>query len=360
MVATPAMEAVLGGRESESRIAALLAEAGAVHLPDSRVPVAELWALYAQQPERRRATEKTKRDKARVVADFVAWLGAVHPEVVTLGEVTEQIAAEYIAGFAAAGKSGQTVNNRLSGLRSVWGEVQIPARLTRNVWSAVGRIEARHEHTGGLTTEEIRALYQAAGKYQGRVPGWWPAAVLFGYRTGLRLGDIATLDWQEIDLDKGEIRLVPNKAWKKGQELNHPLTREMAEWLPERGKGHRAAAGKRKTEDGTTEGGSTDGAEYVWPEIAAAYLKSAPWFYEEFKKLLQAAKIKAAGRVLKFHSLRVSHVSAAREAGVSLDDVQQSVGHGSPAMTEHYNRSQAATRRVAAALPGIGGGGGGK
>jgi integrase len=42
--------------------------------------------------------------------------------------------------------------------------------------------------------------------------GDWRGAILFGYFTGARLGDIANMRWSAIDLDKGLIRVLYNAA----------------------------------------------------------------------------------------------------------------------------------------------------
>jgi integrase len=52
-----------------------------------------------------------------------------------------------------------------------------------------------------------------------------------------------------------------------------------------------------------------------------------------------------------FHSLRATYVTEALDRGASLDDVQRVVEHGSPAMTEHYNQSQAAAQLLAPLMP---------
>jgi integrase len=49
----------------------------------------------------------------------------------------------------------------------------------------------------------------------------WRSMVLFGLYTGQRLSDVAVLTWQNIDLRRGEIRLVSRKT---GRTLILPVT----------------------------------------------------------------------------------------------------------------------------------------
>ena len=58
---------------------------------------------------------------------------------------------------------------------------------------------------------------------------------------------------------------------------------------------------------------------------------------------------RAIGRV-GFHSLRHSFVSLCAKAGAPQHVVQKRVGHGSPAMTEHYTHADADQKREAIAV----------
>lgn len=99
------VEAVLGARSSEERLRRILEVAGARRVPERRVPVGALWRLYEEQPRPRRITDRTLRAKGNLVAAWLAWMTARHPEVRYLAEVTEAMAAEYVAssGMQAPG-----------------------------------------------------------------------------------------------------------------------------------------------------------------------------------------------------------------------------------------------------------------
>jgi integrase len=46
----------------------------------------------------------------------------------------------------------------------------------------------------------------------------------FGFYTGQRLSDLATLTWNNVDLDRGEVRLVTGKTGRRMIiPLAHPL-----------------------------------------------------------------------------------------------------------------------------------------
>ena len=48
----------------------------------------------------------------------------------------------------------------------------------------------------------------------------WEGMILFGLYTGQRLGDLATLRWNHIDLQREELRLQTNKT---GRSVTIPL-----------------------------------------------------------------------------------------------------------------------------------------
>lgn len=76
-----------------------------------------------------------------------------------------------------------------------------------------------------LTLDEVRAVLPHADNE-------WRSMILFGLYTGQRLGDIARLTWANVDLDKGQVRLVTQKT---GAVLLIPMAgplREHIEKLP--------------------------------------------------------------------------------------------------------------------------------
>lgn len=324
------VEALVAGQRRERKIRGILELAGRVALPPSRVPVAALVELWKKQPHPRRMTDRTEREKVATLTAWVEWMREYRPEVQYLGEVSEADAAAYLAHLAWQGRSGQTRNNRLSMLHSAWQELRAPARLSGNPWEAVPRVEPGTVRQRAFTLEQVRELFASARARPGRVHGFWPAAVALGFHTGLRFGDICTLEWRELDVDEHQIRLVPNKGWKYGKELVLPLPDEVVELLPERGSGE------------------------VWPTAADAYRRAAGWLYDELRGLFRKAGIvtrEGGKKVAGFHSLRHTYVTLLEDAGLDRETIRDLVGHGSPAMTAHYSHSHAAAKKAAGKTP---------
>src|SRR5437588_1619964 len=59
-----------------------------------------------------------------------------------------------------------------------------------------------------FTIDELKRILEVADDE-------WRGMILFGLYTGQRLGDIATLTWQNLDLQRAELRLVTTKTGRR-------------------------------------------------------------------------------------------------------------------------------------------------
>lgn len=181
-----------------------------------------------------------------------------------------------------------------------------------------------------FTPEQVLALYNAAD-------GDWKGAILTGYCTGLRLGDIANLQWEAVDLTEGMIRL---KTQKTGATIVLPLTADLIHWLKDQPRGI--------------------GKAPVFPSLAGKAGSGRNGLSGQFKRIMDKAGIKGritrtrkekgAGRTqssLSFHSLRHSFNSALANAGVSQETRQKLTGHSSAAMNARYTHHEVETLRAA-------------
>ena len=95
------------------------------------------------------------------------------------------------------------------------------------------RDDARNVEKDVFTPEQIAALIKAAPSED------WKGAILCGYYTGLRLRDIADLQWNAIDLEGRTITVTTRKTRKTVTVPIHP---QFAAWL----KSKHAASAKRR------------------------------------------------------------------------------------------------------------------
>ena len=346
------LKATLAGEVREERIRDMLEFAGQIKVKSARVPMESAWEVYSQQPMHREVRVGTQKLKKQRLANFVEWMGQRHPEARAVHEVTERLALQYMASLAD--KAGQTRNNILSDLRSIWDVLRIPLGVG-NPWSAVKRVEVRHIPHQAFDFKQVRKIFtlaqqwSAAGKGDGN---FWPAAIAIGYHTGLRFGDVCELSWEEVDFPGGRLVIFPNKDRAKRKPVVHPLHKDFAGFLQQRLA--MLAAQKMKAEGP------------VWPAMAARYQKGNQRLYEEMQALFKAAGIqtrRAADRKdgprtrsvkeYGFHSLRATYATMLTDAGAARSDIQDLLGHATAAMTAHYSQSTKAGERVAELLPAL-------
>jgi len=142
------------GRRREDLMRNLLTVAGTVTVPAGRAPLDGIWELYEKQSTRERAAN-TWRAKKFKVQMFTRWITKRHPECLSAADITPRLAAEFIQHLAKDGKAGQTLNNTLSALRTVWDALRIPFSLRDNPWKVVPRREAKHDRREALTLTQV-------------------------------------------------------------------------------------------------------------------------------------------------------------------------------------------------------------
>jgi integrase len=160
-----------------------------------------------------------------------------------------------------------------------------------------------------FTEGEVKALIAAAD------PGsFWRAAIAIGRWTGLRISDIAGLEWASFEKmgkiivwtqkrdRRVELPLEPNELWLAVLSIKHEHLR------------------------------------YVFPEQQAIISdpKRRSWLSKQFERLC----LKCGIRGKSFHSFRHTRLTELVNAGMSLSDAALVAGHSSTATTSGYIHRQ--------------------
>jgi integrase len=90
------------------------------------------------------------------------------------------------------------------------------------------RDQARNGEKDVFTPEQITELIKAAPSED------WKGAILCGYYTGLRLRDVADLEWSAVDLDRRTITVTTRKTLRRVTVPFHP---EFRSWLEKQTRG---------------------------------------------------------------------------------------------------------------------------
>ncbi len=306
------------------------------------LPLAEVWREYEKSPSRREQTASTLAAKRVIWMKFAEWLAYNHLEITHLKQLTTETIAEYLRVFRT-GHAASTYNNHICALREVFRCVAPKADITEDPWLGI-RLLPDDSHTRReFSLEELRQIQSAAQQMGAE----WALLITIGIYTGLRLGDCCRLAWQEIDLKRGIIQLVPHKTRKFGRMVTIPIHPELLAHLTEQQRIQTEAS--RATN------------ELVLPEIATLYLTEHWRLDNALKRIFSAAGIRTSIRLegrlqdtpdATFHSLRHTFVSFAANAGVPLPVVASIVGHSSTSMTRHYyHENEESLRKAIAAIP---------
>ena len=190
--------------------------------------------------------------------------------------------------------------------------------------------EARNVSKDVFSPEQIAALIDKAPSED------WKGAILCGYYTGLRLRDVAGLEWSAVDYSESAITVTTKKT---GKDVTLPLHPQFAAWLLRQTRGI--------------------GKAPVFPTLAGKSGAGKSGLSMQSKRIMDKAGIKGrllrestgAGRSqssLSFHSLRHTFNSEMARQGTPLELRQKLTGHASAAMNEIYTRHEIESLRAAA------------
>lgn len=206
-----------------------------------------------------------------------------------------------------AGLSAKTINNQTTVLARILGEA-VESGLIEFV-PKLRRLPVTPTKMDFLTREEaIRLVDFATGQYK--------TMIQLGLSAGLRQGELLGLEWQDLSLDKGF--LIVRQSIFRGHigspKSNHsrivPLNQEVVEAL---------------------QGLRHDHGPFVFCSASGAPLTD-----NECKHPLRRACKLAGIRQIGWHCLRHTFASHLVQAGVSILEVQEYLGHSDIRVTMRY------------------------
>ena len=294
-----------------------------------------------RKPRRQPGSPQHLQTKHSHWEDFAAFLKDAAPGVEHLHDVTREHAEAYVGllrsegpygkrdlggtaskrSTGSAGKkkaycrqiSNRTANIYLVNLRQIFALLAEDASVEENPFEKIPKLENDSEEREPFTPEELALIGQEADEFLFPI-------FLFGVNTGLREGDICTLKWSEVDLQRGWIN---RRTSKTRQAVRIPILPSLHSYL----------SGLPRT------------CEHVLPEQARVYRESRTLISYRVKRFLGTIGIDntraVAGRdrqvsVKDIHSLRHTWAYMAAIHDVPFPVVQAVLGHGSPRISRIY------------------------
>lgn len=226
-----------------------------------------------------------------------------------LNDITGDVIWSIVEGESKKGNKAATINRALALIRSI-------LRMAHYEWQWIDSIPkvrllaGEVERDRWLTREEADRLIAAC-------PPHLAALVRFALATGCRAREIAGLEWNRVDLDRGTAWLDQTK---NGTPRGVPLNRDAVAVLEmERGKHE----------------------QYCFT------FRGKPIRYELTNTAWQNAVRKAGLSDLRFHDLRHTWASWHRQSGTSTDELKELGGWKSRCMVDRY--AKFATHHLVAA-----------
>jgi integrase len=295
--------------------------------------------------------DSTHERYEKVLTDFVAFIGAAADrDIASFGARDDELIVAF-RNAQAARYARSTVNLRLKTVRQMFEaaaaryHISNPAervRNVRNIEGGTGRTERR-----AFTLAELGRLLRHTDGSE------WQGMILAGLYTGQRLGDIALLRWENVDLQREEIALTTRKTERR---MLIPIAQPLLDYL---------------AEAATTD----DPRAFVFPKAAGFVLRTrgekTVTLSNQFHDILarcglvrRRAHTKAkdgAGRSgrrapseLSFHSLRHTATSLLKNAGIPQSVVMDLIGHESKAVSQVYTHvGESELRRAVSSMPSL-------
>lgn len=216
-----------------------------------------------------------------------------------LKEITPRLVERFMTDRLEAGKKNATVNRDLAVLKCMFSKAIVWDFATDNPLRKVRLLDENNARVRYLTDVEREALLAECH-------GHLLDIVMVALYTGMRLTEILTLKWQDVDLGRRQIAV---RVTKNGEIRHVPIPQPLIAQL----------------------GGIPRqvGCPHLFPSRDGDPLKriSTAW---------DAAVARARIEDFRFHDLRHSYASYFVMAGGNLNHLRQILGHKSMAMTLRY------------------------
>jgi integrase len=280
-------------------------------------------AHWLEMKEQVRATKTMDRYR-QVVRDFIASLGSRAD--LALPHITSKDILTYRDSIIASNKTARTANLSVKVVSAAFNAAVRQHLIDSNPATALESLPVNIEERATFTPAQVSKLLRVAN-------GDWYGAILLGYYTGARLGDVANMHWDAIDWRDKLIRFTPSKTKKP---VTVPLHPQLERALVKR-------PGIGKTPMFSSLAGKGTGGRLGLSGRFAAIMEKAGIE----GKITQHANGGRALSNLSFHSLRHSFNSAMANAGISQEIRQKLTGHASAEMNARYTHHELEPLRAA-------------
>ncbi len=289
------------------------------------------------------AGEKTHQKYESVASQFKEFLGSkVKRDIsnITAADITKF--RDSLAKRVTAG----TVNVSLKIIRSAFAQARRDGMIDVNEAERVTLLKRKDRfERRPFSVPELKRILEVASDE-------WRGMILFGLYTGQRLSDLASLTWQNVDLQRAELRLVTGKTGRRQIiPLAPPLLRHI-DTLPAGDKPDAPLFPKIHATAQRHKHAGNLSNEFFAILVSAGMAKKKSHHADPEQKKGRSAKREQ--NEVSFHSLRHTATSLLKSAGVGEAIAMEFVGHDSRSISRQYTHIPTKMlKRAAAKLPDI-------
>ena len=138
-----------------------------------------------------------------IIEDFIRFLGK--RSALNLSHLTVRDIHSYRTKLKETGLAPNTCNFAIRAISGALNAALRQGLITTNPATAIESLPKEQSGKTPFTQQQIKKLSTVS-------PPDWKLAILLGYCTGLRIGDIANMTWNAVDFEKGVIQIVPKKT----------------------------------------------------------------------------------------------------------------------------------------------------
>lgn len=287
---------------------------------------------WLENKKARKVSENTYKKYDSVIRGFLPSMGKKQDAL--MSAITNSDIERWYLGFLKEGNTVSTANLHFKIIKSVF---KSGLKGKDNPCEDEIKQEEDSEERVPFTPKELKKLLKAS-------EGDWNGVLLIAIYTGMRLGDIAKLEWQSYDRRNKTLSFKASKTFrrKKGKKAitTIALHPQIITWLNKQG--------------------ASIGSKPIFETLYKCSSGSNQGLSNQFDKLMKKAgvarvmgeKKQGSGRQLNlksFHALRHTFTSLLANKGVPSEVRKEFVGHTSDEIHSRYTHLTLETQRKALA-----------
>ena len=278
-------------------------------------------AFLAHLAEERSLSPHTVRAYRRDLDRFVAFLGrdwlAVDVDAIELSEIDSTAVRAFLGALDRDGLGAKSRGRTLSAVRSFFRWAALAGQVPSNPATGVRSPKTENRLPRHLRPTEVDRLLEAAvGDEPLRRRDRAMLEVL--YATGLRVGELVSLDWPDLDLSGRTLRVVGKGGKERMVPFGDPAAGALRQWLAVWEDTRRPAA--------------DDHTEPVFLNYRGGRLSDRS-VRRVVDRVVDRAAVSAG---VHPHTIRHSFATHLLEAGADLRAIQELLGHSSLSTTQRY------------------------